>query len=329
VVKRSAREARVRGALFGTASPPAVAFVLLASGCLPSYGDAILAGSAPAPIHLVGDQLAPQPLVVAGGYVYFINNDPSLGSVLRVPAGGGPAETLSDGLDVDALVFAVDESNVYFPSRTGVMAVPVQGGTATLLAASMTRAVLAEGPSVYFCEQLADGQGGLAVKEVPKAGGASTELATLPGFDPVTGFALAAGQLYVAGTLEQAVARIAIAGGPPVFLDVNGGSIASDGTTLFFSMPAQGSIGAVPVAGGAPASLAANLLSPDALAVDDSHVYFSVAGEPPWVARVPKGGGGGVERLAPTHAQPRATAVDAQAVYWTDSADGIVAELMK
>jgi hypothetical protein len=296
-------------------------------GCGEVAGDAILGAPLPGPAtRIVDNQLEPVPLVVADGYLYWVNNDPYLGSLLRLPLGGGPVETLASQQDTAVLSFAVGSTAAYFPANGAVLSVPIGGGAITTLVSVHTIAVLADATSVYACEQLGDGNGGLALDAIPLGGGSPRRLATLPGFDPVSGFVLSGGTLYVTGALQHAVASVAASGSAPVFLDVDGRAIASDGQTLFFADPSAGSVGAIPLGGGPALTLATGLAGPDAVAVDDAFVYFSTAGQPPLLSRVPKGGGQ-LEPLATTHAQVRAIAVGDQAIYFADPADGTLLAL--
>ena len=98
-------------------------------------------------------------------------------------------------------------------------------------------------------------------------------------------------------------------------------AVALDGQNVYFStLTPSGSIVKVPKAGGATVTLASNLASPDGLAVDATHAYFTTYDDGQ-VAKVPVGGGN-VVVLAFGQSSPDGIVVDATHVYWANNVDG-------
>ena len=101
-----------------------------------------------------------------------------------------------------------------------------------------------------------------------------------------------------------------------LLVDDNVGRIARAGQYLYYSIIVGGAIKRIPVAGGAPESVAP--LRPNAMTGDATHLYFytgALGGEVPMIRRVPVAGGP-VQDLTSTPAAPTALAIDGSHVYF-------------
>jgi sugar lactone lactonase YvrE len=133
---------------------------------------------------------------------------------------------------------------------------------------------------------------------------------------------------FVYWTAKDGVARAPLAGGPVSML--YSGAVASgpwgiavDTAHVYWTDKTANTLLAVPLAGGALKVLAKGLSSPDGVVVDSATVYLAdgtnqqVNGD---ILRVPTTGAGAQSTLAPDQKGPRALALDAVSLYWTDSA---------
>jgi sugar lactone lactonase YvrE len=93
--------------------------------------------------------------------------------------------------------------------------------------------------------------------------------------------------------------------------------IALDETNVYFTTPISGEVRFVPKQGGAATSLAANLESPEAIAVDDQDVFFATKTS---IAKVAKSGGTPTV-LASQQDTIWDLALDADFVYWATDRD--------
>jgi hypothetical protein len=93
----------------------------------------------------------------------------------------------------------------------------------------------------------------------------------------------------------------------------NGGILVDDGG--FVPTPRTGSIVKMALAGGAPMTLASDLMSPNYVAIDETNIYWTDS-----VSSVMKMSleGGKVTTLAANQAAPLAIVVDSTSVYWTN-----------
>lgn len=126
------------------------------------------------------------------------------------------------------------------------------------------------------------------------------------------------------GTLE----RIPTGGGAATVIHTSQfqpGYFAVDDSRMFFTewLGNQEYLRAIALSGGSPTSFGE--VDGALLAVDESHVYYASADE---VARVPKTGGP-TEVFAAIAEVARDIVVDESHVYWSDSADSMVAEVFR
>jgi hypothetical protein len=205
---------------------------------------------------------------------------------------GGVVPLVDNGLYAYAI--AVDDTSVYIASGGGVWRVAKTGGTPSLVGASdYATAIAVDSRNVYWIGDHAVGGG-----PKPQSGNA----------------------LYVAP----------VGGGPASILADGAYStlLAVDDANVYGESGAG--LWAVATGGGALRQLVdpASLLFAEAIALGDDGVYvasFCCDVAHGLIARVPKGGGVPVV-LADNQPHPRAIAVDATAIYWSNDGYGIGAD---
>jgi sugar lactone lactonase YvrE len=138
----------------------------------------------------------------------------------------------------------VDATSVYWtglavPAEGIVMKVPLNGGTATVLASAQAKpyTIAVDAASVYWANYN-DG----TIMKVPIGGGAIVKLVS----------------------------------GQPVAPGSTG--IAVDATSVYWTTGSGGSVMKVPLAGGVPTTLASGQATPDGIAVDATSVYWVNSG---------------------------------------------------
>ncbi|MEZ4220129.1 MAG: DUF5050 domain-containing protein [Polyangiaceae bacterium] len=226
---------------------------------------------------------------------------------------------------------ALDATHVYFVdfNNGAVRSVPKLGGPAVLLASgkNATR-VAVDGSYVYFTN------GSQAeINRVPTLGGTTELVATLP--QVATGLTVDTTYVYSSETAATGrIHRIPEGGGVPTVLATSSWPIdlAVNSTHVYWpSYENNGALRRVPISGGSFETLDSNTDNGFAVALDATHVYWTVLGtgaNKGEIRRLPLAGGT-AEVLAVTQAGPRGIAVDATHVYWTNSDDGTVRRIAK
>jgi uncharacterized repeat protein (TIGR03803 family) len=255
------------------------------------------------------------------------------GVVARVGIAGPAFTGPLDSNAVDPSGLAIDAANVYWvdngapfssgtmPTGMGtVMMQPLSGGPATMLAASPTPYGLAVRDGVVYWVDITAG----TVMSVPASG---TEQATTLASDQTfpQNIAVDARNVYWLNSgAVGSVMQVALTGGTPIPLAQNQSfpnNLVSDGTYVYWTNAdgLSGTVMKVPVGGGKNATPLATANNPQSIAVDDSNVYFTVAGEGATGAgSVQSVGldGGPVTTLAVGQTGPFEIAVDSTSVYW-------------
>jgi hypothetical protein len=216
--------------------------------------------------------------------------------------GGGSVVTLASG-QTAAGPIAVTATDVYWTSQSGttVSKVPICGGAVTTLALNIqgsatltlaTRALALDATSIYW--------GALSLQ--PAEGG------------------------VVSGA--QVVLKVPLAGGTPVTVASGGGlgGVRVDSTNVYWAAY-QGGVMKEALAGGAPAPVATGK-GPVDLTIDAANVYWIENTNV--VMKAPIAGGSATTLASANDVnEPRAIAVDATSVYWTNHAQNGNGSVMK
>ncbi|MEP7122260.1 MAG: hypothetical protein ABJE95_15170 [Byssovorax sp.] len=290
------------------------------------------------PVVVVGSLASAREIAIDAKNIYW--TDTNAGTVSSVPQAGGSVTMLA--MVSTAWAIATDGISVYateYDTAGGVYSVPVDGGARLTLAASQGRPCsIAVGPAgngfVYFANQYTG--------DVTKAAvdGSLTKLfAGNQGAPP--GVTTDADSAYwTDGSYPGTVKQGSLGGSSPVVLASGQSfpfSITTDATSVYWTNmgltgTGDGSVMAVPKAGGATILIADSLSGASHIAVDATNVYWttSVAGGSVMSAPI---GGGGATTLATGQSFPSGVAVDGTTIYWTNlgsnAGDGAVMKLAK
>jgi hypothetical protein len=277
--------------------PTAIALDGSTAYWITSGGDGVLMsapvdGSSPAVV--LGSTLGwPMDVAVDATHVYWTS-----GSVYKMPLAGGDAVRL---VPIDVYIYprelTVDATHVYWTDQGEgeagtVMKVPLDGGmpvTLAMLPGSSPYGIAVDAGAVYWANG-ADVEDRLVLK-VGLNGGMPTTLATGPG--SVFGFAIDATSAYFTTfEVSSTVMRVALDGGAPVMLASGSAQpmgLAIDGARAYWTNAStsqtfnatpgtDGTVLAVPLAGGATSPLAPDQTEPAAIATNGTTVCWTTIG---------------------------------------------------
>ena len=227
-------------------------------------------------------------------------------------------------------VIATDERSIYFSgdSEDGIWKMPLAGGVKVTLvteSASSISTMAVDATRVYWSiDDYSTAPLTSVIKAVSIDGGNPTTLVTVPRVE--SNLVVHGGNLYW-NSLDTRASFMTMpaTGGPPTIraTGVQSFRLAVDDSDLYFvvsesSDTTKGAVKKMPLAGGAPITLASGQAPQEtALVVDATHVYWtSFADGHGVVMKVPKEGGTAVT-LATVQAWPRYLTVDATSAYWT------------
>jgi hypothetical protein len=219
-------------------------------------------------------------IAVEGSELYWVaRTSVGAGAIKTVPVAGGTPTVVAAQSGAPSHLVA-DASFVYWGDLDGdrVMKAPLGGGAATMVAPSNLPFQIALGDTAVFWM---DAPG---LMTAPKSGGAATSLAPTLGPNPTAGLAVNATTVYfnVGRPNPPGVSEVSIDGGAvsPVAsapASIGGGPLAIDATRVYWADP-SGAVYAAPLSGGTATLLATGQDNVDAIAVDDSAVYWLVNG---------------------------------------------------
>jgi hypothetical protein len=206
--------------------------------------------------------------------------------ISKVRKDGEGATTLA-ALDLEPRGLALDEQNVYYTSGIRLMRIAKAGGIAA------TPAPMFSSQSIALDETNVYGIPGDygpydRVVKIATKGGDTTELATadrpLQSHGPFgySSIAVDASGIYVTDSSGNRVLRFALAGGKPKVLTARQAKpydLAIDGSHVFFSLAEQNNLMMVPKAGGTATKLASGLISRARFATDETSIYTTFAGK--------------------------------------------------
>jgi hypothetical protein len=262
-----------------------------------------------------------------------------IGNVYAVPLAGGAPVALDDIGDNNVAinsttVFTVSGGGGDVPqgivvgcAKTGC------GGNYTTLASGQPEVwgVAADDSFVYWTNQ---GQP-VGVYKAPVGGGPVVTLSTAGQANMIV---TSNGRLFYAGTTQEtgeaeALLSLSTDGGEPVVLvpppssSQSIATLTADCTNVYYATT-DGTVGQVPMGGGTPTVLTADVKSfASAIAVDTKYVYFTDWGN--GAVRAVPIGGGTVVTLASGQSAPEGIAVDGQYVYWSNRAGNDVMRVAK
>jgi hypothetical protein len=254
---------------------------------------------------------------------------------------GGQARLLWTGKGEVPLFMVPDETHLYFTTSSTLRRVARSGGEAELLIAGLVGAgqLAVEGNFLYWAEEGVQDEWRGRVAKAPKAGGAVTVLAE---GTKTVGVAVSNGELYYldggsGSTAPGGIFKTSTGGGMATLIHAGGGGIQLEVTSGHVFALAGNSIVRVDRGTGASDTFAGRSIGGQSLAVDGTHVYWTVEGywsgkprleESGRVLRAPQGGGE-VTDIASCLPKPAGIVVDAQHVYWFNALTNEILRLAK
>jgi hypothetical protein len=318
--------------------------------------DSAFEAGPPQPVLLASGQAQPYAIAVDGADVYWTNvGDPGQsyhdGSIARVSKAGGAVAVMASAQNAPTSL-AVDTGGIYWTdqgyepsgSPTGIFMVPSSGGATKALVMGErepTSIALADG-DVYWAD-FADGNAGPGFIRAIDARRAPKTLES--GLPTPTAIAIDAAFVYWTA-LDGSVRRVPRAGGAAETLaagnmaNLRAWDVAVSGGEVYWAVTANGA-GATPgfagimkvsTGGGTPVLLATSPWYPWWIALDETYVYWTDAGQPGQddgvVLRAPRAGGP-AKVLVVHQRSPAGIAVDDTSIYWTEELGGRVWKLAK
>ena len=270
-------------------------------------------------VKLVEKQMNVGCLAVDGSDVFWASADlPASGRINRISHDGGAFSTISTTNSAPwPCRMALDAMFVYWTdgSSGAVLKARTRGGIAmTLAMGSGANSIAIDAASAYFVGQT------VGPMKVPLTGGTPTLLVAAYGGNGGNGVAVDATSLYWTGrgprNVSGSVAKVALSGGTPTLLASGQGgpdAIAADDSSVYWTDYAAGTIQKVSHDGGGVKTLTSEQLNPPVIVVDQASVYWSTSAGT--LAKVPKNGGSTTILALSTALD---IAVDATSLYWTD-----------
>jgi len=236
-----------------------------------------------------GDRLSG--IAVDATSVYWVagTSDASSGAIMKVTVGGGTPKTLATRPGPPAHL-ALDDSYVYWSEQMGgaIMKVALAGGAPTTVAsANLPWNVALDATNVYWL--------GTGVMKAPKSGGAAAQLSSEALLLPTADLLVNTTNVYFTSGPPggmSGVSSVSVGGGTVAVVSATSssvttpGPIAIDASRVYWA-DGSGRVYAAPLAGGAAMALATCQDNVDAIAVDETSIYWLVNDSAGYVAKLP------------------------------------------
>lgn len=265
-------------------------------------------------ITTLASGVKPSQLAVDSQAVFFVEVGVRVASV---PLGGGPIKTLDVSPSGQAI--ALDESNVYWVTKSGLTAIAKSGTNEHKLEmdgnpTQDSDGIAVRSGKVYWAVSLPSG----AIKTVDSAGG--VPFWAVGAQQSPDRIVVDATNIY--WTALDGVWRSDLAGGDIVHIASDPAvGLALDDTRVYWTTTT--SVHAANHDGSEPWTFNQSYYSPAAIAVDDAYVYWST--KEPVIERVPKSGGTPT-KLVGAHATDMV--VTATSLYWADADQHAIMKLV-
>lgn len=261
------------------------------------------------PVALAEGYTWPYGLALYGPHVYFPDYDTD-GGIYRVPRAGGTVETLHAPSDFPAKL-AVDDQGIYIAGGDSGQVQHLAFGASQPTALASGQAgptdVALDETHVWFVSHLSD-----TIRRVPRGGGQVATISGSPG-----NFRMTVTDDYVYWGGYDGAFRSPKDGSFIELLSPGGARtlVARDGF-VFWTEDDGARVVAYDESAETLQTLSSVAAFPDGIAVDDTHVYYTLAEGSVW--RVPRAGGD-AEHIATTLMSPTHIVVDSSCVYWSEN----------
>jgi hypothetical protein len=249
------------------------------------------------------------------------------GSVLKLPAAGGAAETLVANLASGPTDIVVDGATLYVAAGSALLKLAVAGGAPVTIASWKTYRVAVDPSRVYWTDNVANVVRTSKDRVETDAGVDAGAIEVMGSISGAEGIAVNATSIFVAG--DNAIMRIPIEGGAAFGMTTVKvpREVKIDDSYVYYSYndPYELGVARIPFGVGASLRYAAGYVVD--FAIDSASVYWLVDG-PAYVMRSPIDKAAPVEIDAPK-ASPGRITVDAKAVYYTLGAGQDFGKVMK
>jgi hypothetical protein len=282
-------------------------------------------------VSVLAAQIQVQPnLLVSDGTMLFWTTTGSP-SLLAMPVMGGPITILlNDPItnpvyqDFTNPFLAVDNVNVYVLVNNGIVRIPKNGSTATLVnePGSVVQAVTTLGNTAYWTEFDTSPPVWWTsiLKSAPLQGMSVSEVATFVIQEPtwrnfaVTSSAVFGGSYFFPLSAVPASGMTNVTSLPAA---ARCGTLTSDTSAVYCNCTSSTTCSNVAIASDATTAALGTAISSSYIVFDDTYAYWADMTTVGTIMKAPKAGGGTATVLA-RDTSPTAIAVDANSVYWSD-----------
>jgi hypothetical protein len=218
-------------------------------------------------------------LAIDSTYAYVSIEPPTgTGPVLRIRLTGGTPYTLAPNREAPNGVAATAGKLFWAEQGDGgmngaVLSIPSAGGTPSVVVSGEIgpEQLAVDSDNVYFSNW---DWGGNSVVQAPLSGSAPITLAVLP--RPL-GIAIDTSNVYFSNIGDAGTVNQVHKGGGTVLLlahTPSAGTLASDGTSVYWTDSVLGTLQKIPVGGGSIVTLLSGLMHPYGIALDETSVYI-------------------------------------------------------